>query len=321
MGEQDRQLVLEGLAGCVCDGADLVVFASGSTGNCSALILHFGTRRAFYLIDAGLSPRRTLRLLERHGLGTPHFAGIVLTHLDIDHWGRGWIRPRLPAGAKVHVHRCHKGRAAREGAMYQPTAIFEEEFELLGGVRVRTHLNPHDELGSAAFRFDFMAGDKSGRVHASLGFATDLGCAKPGLIELFRGVDVLAIESNYCPSMQRASGRLQSTKDRIMNGRGHLSNQQSARAVREIAPLRDVVLLHLSQECNRPELAAAAHQHPQRVILSHATTPTPMITVSRAAWEARTITRPHEMAMPRSLWEASGVTLGPAGHAPLSRPA
>jgi phosphoribosyl 1,2-cyclic phosphodiesterase len=48
-------------------------------------------------------------------------------------------------------------------------------------------------------------------------------------------------------------------KNRITGGAGHLSNRQCAEAVARIAPREHVVLLHLSRDCNRPELAAAAH--------------------------------------------------------------
>jgi phosphoribosyl 1,2-cyclic phosphodiesterase len=80
------------------------------------------------------------------------------------------------------------------------------------------------------------------------------------MIDHLRGVDVLALESNYCPVLQVASDRPRFLKDRIMCGSGHLSNEQCARAVGLIAPRSHVVLLHLSQECNTPELALAGHR-------------------------------------------------------------
>ena len=44
-----------------------------------------------------------------------------------------------------------------------------------------------------------------------------------------------------------------------MGGSGHLSNDESLRAVRVVAErgsLQAIVLLHLSQQCNRPDLVA-----------------------------------------------------------------
>jgi phosphoribosyl 1,2-cyclic phosphodiesterase len=57
--------------------------------------------------------------------------------------------------------------------------------------------------------------------------------------------------------MQLASNRPGFLKDRIMGGKGHLSNEECIDAVRAIAWPREpehVVLLHLSRECNCPDL-------------------------------------------------------------------
>ena len=88
-------------------------------------------------------------------------------------------------------------------------------------------------------------------------------------------MDVLAIESNYCPVMQRDSDRPDFLKDRIMNGAGHLSNEECRGAVSAIAPKREVVLLHLSRQCNTPEQATRYHAGaPYRVTVSAHDTPT-----------------------------------------------
>src|SRR5690606_15414327 len=109
-----------------------------------------------------------------------------------------------------------------------------------------------DAWGVVAFRFDLPG--------ASLGYATDVGSVNSDLLDLMRGVQTLAIESNYCPQMQLASARPEFLKRRIMGGKGHLSNQECAKAVRDIAPARRVALLPLSRQCNTPELARAAHE-------------------------------------------------------------
>ena len=62
------------------------------------------------------------------------------------------------------------------------------------------------------------------------------------------------------------SGRPIYLIDRIRGLDGHLSNRQTAAALEEILAcqepghLRQVVLAHLSQECNTPELACQATQ-------------------------------------------------------------
>lgn len=232
-----------------------------------------GAGHALYLIDAGLSPRRTRRLLVQAGLGELPIEGVLLTHLDHDHWYPGWLNA-LPDRATVHLHRRHRGRAERLGLTYLRTRFFEDDVELTSGVVARPVLNHHDDLGTVAYRVEFPGG-------GALGFATDVGRCTQELVEHLRGVDVLAIESNYCPAMQLASARPDFLKQRIMGGKGHLSNQQSARAVRGISPRRHVVLLHLSLECNTPETALAHHDHADVLVtISASDTPTPVIAVT-----------------------------------------
>jgi phosphoribosyl 1,2-cyclic phosphodiesterase len=234
--------------------AALRVLASGSSGNCSVLLVKACGQRRICLIDAGISPRRTRRLLERSGLSLDMLDAVLVTHLDHDHWRHAWTRA-LPSGAVVHLHRRHAAAAKRDGVLPECAAPFDGAFDLYPGIRVEPIRGAHDDLGVTAFRFDFAV--ESGT--ASLGFATDLGHVPDSLIDRMRGVDVLAIESNYCPRMQQASERPWFLKRRIMGGSGHLSNEQCARAVGQIAPRSHVVLLHLSRECNHPELALQPH--------------------------------------------------------------
>ena len=235
--------------------ASFAVLASSSSGNAS-VILHEtarGTRAT--LIDCGLSPRRTKRYLETLGATIDSIDHIVMTHFDADHFHRGWIKA-LPDHARFVVHRRHRGVAGRRGALARRTDVFDGRFELAPGVAAEAVLMKHDVHGASAFRFDFAGPD--GRT-ASLGYATDIGAPSQALARMLVGVDVLAIESNYCPVMQQASDRPIYLKRRIMEGSGHLSNDQCAALVRAIGPRRAVVLLHLSRDCNTPEAAAAEH--------------------------------------------------------------
>jgi phosphoribosyl 1,2-cyclic phosphodiesterase len=101
------------------------------------------------------------------------------------------------------------------------------------------------------------------------------------MIEALAGVDVLAIESNYCPRMQVASKRPEFLKKRIMGGAGHLSNEECLEAVGAIGPRREVVLLHLSRDCNAPDHAASLHAGAgYRVTVARHDGPTAAIRVS-----------------------------------------
>lgn len=238
--------------------ASLCVLASGSAGNCSVVVFeHEGMRRAC-LIDLGLSPRRTLKLLAERNIGMHQIDDVLLTHLDSDHCHGSWGKI-LPRHVRVRLHTSHAREAARTlGPVH--LVPFDSCCTLESGTSVSTVLLSHDQAGVSAMRFNMHERHGGG----SLGFATDLGTVTPSLIDLFStaqsSVDVLAIESNYCPRMQALSGRPDFLIHRITGGGGHLSNQQAAEAIRAIEPRHHVVLLHLSRDCNRVDLVAAMHE-------------------------------------------------------------
>jgi hypothetical protein len=81
------------------------------------------------------------------------------------------------------------------------------------------------------------------------------------MAESLANVDILGIEFNHDVHMQLGSGRSRALIARNLGDRGHLSNKQAAELVRCVLrrSRRDrvahLVLLHLSEQCNRPELA------------------------------------------------------------------
>lgn len=251
----------------------LCVLASGSAGNCSVLTLETDGGTFFWLIDAGLSMRRTRRVLAEIGLAERRPNGILLTHLDDDH-----ANPSVLDGfgddVPVFMHRRHLRRAEREGRLFRRTEMLDDGLNLGHGCTVRVRLAHHDIDGSAALRF-VLERDKN---CCELGYATDIGRPTSELVEHLFGVDVLAIESNYCPKMQEAADRPAIVKSRVTGGNGHLSNQQCRRMVHAIAPQHHVVLLHLSRQCNTPELAAIEHLgSAYQLSISSQQAPTPWI--------------------------------------------
>lgn len=199
--------------------AHLCVLASGSAGNCSVLRVRneSGRPERTILLDAGLSPTRTRRLLADRGIALAEIDDIVLTHLDADHFHPGWRRVR-DCRATLRLHRRHLGKAERRGLLLGRNEPFKEPFEA-GPVRIDPILMSHDDLGVAAFRIETACAK-------TLGFATDLGRTTDALTGHLAGVGVLAIESNYCPVMQADSDRPAFLKHRITGGAGHLSNDE-----------------------------------------------------------------------------------------------
>ena len=230
---------------------EFAVLGSSSRGNASILRVTTGRARRQILIDAGLSPKAVRGQLALLGFDLSDTHEVLFTHCDSDHARAGWSKIALATGLRFRCSSRHVHLARARG--YPDIAIdpFDAEsggFDL-GPVHVVPCENPHDATGTIAFRLETDAG--------SIGFATDIGRVSDALINTMRGVQLLAIESNYDPAMQESSNRPRFLKERITSGRGHLSNSECIEAVRAMAaPIEPdhVVLLHLSRECNCPRL-------------------------------------------------------------------
>jgi hypothetical protein len=109
----------------------------------------------------------------------------------------------------------------------------------------------------------------------AMGYASDLGCWDESVAEAFANVDVLALEFNHDEAMQKTSRRPWQLIERVLSDEGHLSNLQAAKLTEETlnrsAPnrLQALVQLHLSRDCNRPNLARDSAEAVLRS-LSHA---------------------------------------------------
>lgn len=270
----------------------LCVLGSGSRGNCTLLRLDLGDRCRHVLIDAGLSPPRTISLLAALGVSPGDISDVLLTHLDTDHLHGGWLDGRDRPRFTWRVHRRHVGRLIAAGVPAGRAEAFDERFELDASTRVDTTMLPHDDLGSTGFVIDHGG--------ARLGFATDLGRASPALLEGFSRLDALAIESNYDLSLQLSSPRPAFLKRRIIGGLGHLSNEQALEAVLRIdgaGGLGHVVLLHLSRQCNEPRIIRRlwADRAPHllgRLTIASQHEPTPLLRVAAVPLESVARFRP-----------------------------
>jgi phosphoribosyl 1,2-cyclic phosphodiesterase len=228
----------------------LTVLGSGSQGNAS--VVRAGER--LLLIDAGLSPKATRERMFAALRAMPEQAtDLLLTHLDADHWRETWRRPLLRTSMRIHMHRSHLREALRLGVPETHAVPFDEHADLGDGLSFRACHLPHDDRGSTAYLIERCCQ----RGVTRLGFATDLGRVPDQLVHHFSDLDCLAIESNYDHAMEEASDRPRFLKDRVMGGRGHLSNEESLAAALAVATKSDlqaIVLLHLSLQCNRVDI-------------------------------------------------------------------
>jgi phosphoribosyl 1,2-cyclic phosphodiesterase len=221
------------------------VLGSGSAGN--ATLIESGSTRL--LVDAGLGPRILAERLVSAGVDPGSLAAVLVSHEHGDHAGGA-----AAFSAKWGVRLCgSRGTYAAAGFGAEDIAGYDVlgagETRPIGCLSVTAVAVPHDAAAPLAFVI--------GTEGARLGHATDLGHVAKGLVDAFRDCDALLIESNYDPDMLRQGPYPWSLKERILGGYGHLSNGDVARFLAQGLgdSCRTVVLAHLSQKNNHPELA------------------------------------------------------------------
>jgi len=224
------------------------VLGSGSSGN-ATLVEAGGTR---VLLDAGLGPRELAERLQSAGIDPASLDMIFLSHEHGDHirgaaaFSRKWGVP-LSGSRGTYAA---AGLGAEEIAGYE--VLTAGCTRRVGPLSVSAIPVPHDAAEPIAFVVSFEGW--------SLGHATDLGHLSRAVVEGFRGCQAVLVESNYDAGMLRDGTYPWSLKERILSPVGHLSNGDVARFLESHLgeACETVVLAHLSQTNNHPEVARMA---------------------------------------------------------------
>ena len=237
------------------------VLGSGSTGN--AVLI--STETTNVLVDAGMSAREILRRLAEVGVPCDKLDGILLTHEHSDH--AGGLRVLMGAvNCPVYISRItqdafydtRKGgqngdseSSKRLAALRNRTVEIESNSDFrIGDIDFEPFSVPHD----AADNFGFVAKKEGVRIATLM----DFGHISELIKEKLRSCDAIIIESNHSRDMLRACPVYSwELKQRIMSGKGHLSNEDLSDWLTNDfdGRARHIVLAHLSQRANEPHLA------------------------------------------------------------------
>lgn len=226
-------------------------FSSSSSGNCYFIQSSGGTS---VLIDAGVPLRRLESNLASIGINPSDLGGIFLTHAHHDH---------------VASYLIKKPFATRHGVCtYASTGTWRELLQRgcgeldhsachrlepsqtvrIGDLTITAHAKQHDAAGAVCF--EVAASEER------IAVVTDLGCYTEELLAALQGCHYYIFEANHDVQMEERSARPWSLKQRVLSPHGHLSNEQAARALIQLAgQAKGVWLAHLSEECNCPDLA------------------------------------------------------------------
>jgi phosphoribosyl 1,2-cyclic phosphodiesterase len=224
------------------------ILASGSSGN--AILV--SSSETHVLVDAGISARRTAAGLGAAGVDPDVLSAVLVTHEHSDHvCGLGPVARRF--GAPVYATTGTHGAVERRAGRIPSRVFIEAGRDLsIGDLTVHPFVTSHDCVDPVGFSIS----DGASRVT----IATDLGVVGNAVRRNLEAADCIVLEFNHDEEMLAQGPYPWSLKKRIMSNVGHLSNAAAAAEVSILreAPVSDLVLAHLSDENNVPELALAS---------------------------------------------------------------
>ena len=235
-------------------GVSVSVLASGSRGN-TALVESSNAR---ILVDAG-----RVTFVNDSGDREPReISAILITHEHSDHvYGLATLAKKLkvPVFMTGATHQAW-ARSLRDESGEMPQVAKLEIFSAgrsfqIADITVTPFTIPHDAADPVGFTFR-AEGTK-------LAIATDLGYMPASVCDHLRGCNGLIIESNHDLEMLRAGAYPWSVKQRVMSRVGHLSNESLAQffAQNYDGGASYIVLAHLSEQNNHPEIALRAAEN------------------------------------------------------------
>ena len=229
----------------------ICVLASGSKGNCTYIT--DGTTRL--LIDAGLSCRRIEALLQGIGESLKNIDAILVTHEHTDHiMGLRTIDSKynVPILCNQKTCTCIDVRLHINSTRWYKNN-FDAGFKV-GKIAVTPFRIAHDAVSPVGYVLTL--------DNKKIAYVTDLGYVTQGVYDTVKGSEFVIIESNHDLKMLTNGSYPIDLQARIKGPNGHLSNVQSAEISVALAQAgaKYLILAHLSEENNTPQLALAVNK-------------------------------------------------------------
>jgi len=219
---------------------------SGSNGNC----YYIGNETEAVLIDAGISCRETELRMQNLGLNIKKLKAIFISHEHGDH-----IKGLITL-SKKHQLPVYITEGTHKGARIRLEKNLINRFRADEPIRIGSlSITPFSKFHDADDPHSFIVSNES----VTVGIFTDLGRACKNLIKHFKKCNAAFLEANYDEDMLMNGDYPVYLKNRITNGHGHLSNNESLELFLKHRPafMSHLILSHLSQNNNDPMLVKA----------------------------------------------------------------
>lgn len=216
---------------------------SGSNGNS----YYIGNETEAVLVDAGLSCRETERRLANLQLSPSLIQAVFISHEHTDHIkGVEVLAKKYQLPVYITPRTLSAGRLNLSSSLVRH---FEsDEVISIGGLTVTAFGKYHDASDPHSFTV-------SGNG-VTIGVLTDIGDCCERVVHHFSRCDAAFLEANYDDQMLENGRYPWPLKNRIRNGKGHLSNAKALELFlnHRSESLSHLLLSHLSRDNNSPEL-------------------------------------------------------------------
>lgn len=220
------------------------VISSGSKGNATIV----KSRGHIILLDFGISKKRVSDAIKNFGMNFDSLEGIFITHTHSDHASNAYnanpnvlyvSQPTIPNDARI---------ISGENLL-KPFQVVKTD-----GFEITVLPLSHDCPNTVGFIVD--DGEEK------LAYITDTGFIPEKDFKYLQGLTYYIFESNHDPKMLYESKRPDYLIKRIISDKGHLSNYDSSYYLSCFITdsTKEVVLSHLSDECNTKELAIQTYK-------------------------------------------------------------
>lgn len=220
---------------------------SSSSGNCT----YIGSSCGGILIDIGVSAKRTAEALCEIGVDPSSIGAIFITHEHWDHINGVRVFAQRH-GIKVYASEGTLSGMEELGALTEKMTADVIPYSGIEvcGIYIKPFRTPHDTKESTGFS---VVTPDCKRISV----ATDIGCVDESVMSSVYGSDLVLLESNHDVGMLQNGPYPYFLKQRILSDRGHLSNENCAKAAVKLVEsgTTRLVLGHLSKENNIPSLA------------------------------------------------------------------
>ena len=219
------------------------VISSGSKGNATLVIFE----DTVILIDFGISKKRVVTALSEYGLGFSDIDAFLITHDHSDHASNAFNAPADKLFSSTES--LPKDITVLSDHLMCPYQTFK-----IKNLEIFTIPLSHDAKNTLGFVIK--GGDEK------LVYITDTGFIPEKAFQFLTGATYYILESNHDPKMLYESSRPDYLVKRIVSDYGHLSNIDCAYylSLFMTSDTKEVVLAHLSEECNTPELALSTYE-------------------------------------------------------------